>query len=178
VDRWDFFLLNFWRIMNNLNCMTLVVVLSAMMGLSLLPHGSGSALAGMAIVESPKEVKWAPAAGQFLPGAQLAVLAGDPAKPGLYTIRFKMPAGYKVSPHWHPADVDVTVLTGTLGIAMGDKFDEHDGQFVKAGGFVVEPKQMHHYVWADGPTVLQLHGEGPLVINYVNPADDPSTRPH
>jgi hypothetical protein len=68
-----------------------------------------------------------------------------------------MPAGYKVSPHWRRADVKVTVRTGTVGIGMGDKF-ERKGQFVKLGGFVVESKETHHYVWADRPTVIQLHG--------------------
>jgi hypothetical protein len=163
--------------MKTLNCTRLVVVLGAMVGMTSPLHGSASALAGMAVVESSKQVTWGPTPPQFLPGGQLAVLAGDPSKAGLYTIRFKMPAGYKVSPHWHPADVSVTVITGTLGIGTGDKF-ERKGQFVKPGGFVVEPKEMHHYVWADRPTVIQLHGEGPFVIDYVNPSDDPSTSHH
>jgi hypothetical protein len=164
--------------MKALNYARIAVELTAIVGALLLLNSSASALSGMDLIKSPKDVKWGPAPLQFLPGSQLAVLAGDPSKAGLYTIRLKMPPGYKVSPHWHPADVNVTVIAGTLGFGMGDKFDARKGQFVKPGGFVVESKEMHHYVWAVGPTVIQAHGEGPLVINYVNPSDDPSTTHH
>lgn len=34
---------------------------------------------------------------------------------------------------------------------------------------------MKHYAWADKGTVIQVHGLGPFVINYVNPADDPKS---
>jgi len=33
---------------------------------------------------------------------------------------------------------------------------------------------MNHYAWTDGETVVQVHGQGPFAITYVNPADDPS----
>jgi hypothetical protein len=32
---------------------------------------------------------------------------------------------------------------------------------------------MVHYAWADDNTIVQAHGIGPFVINYVDPADDP-----
>jgi len=32
---------------------------------------------------------------------------------------------------------------------------------------------MHHFAWFKGETIIQIHGEGPFQINYVNPADDP-----
>jgi len=73
--------------MKTLNCTRFVVVLSAMIGMSSLLHGSASALAGMAIVQSPTQLTWGPAPPQLPKGVQLAVLAGDPAKAGLYTIR-------------------------------------------------------------------------------------------
>ena len=31
----------------------------------------------------------------------------------------------------------------------------------------------HHYAWATGDTVVQVHAIGPWGITYVNPADDP-----
>ena len=164
--------------MKTLNCTRLVVLLSAMIGMSSLLLGSASALPGMAIVQSPTQLTWGPAPPQLPKGVQLAVLAGDPTKAGLYTIRLKWPTGSKIGPHWHPADVNVTVMSGIFGIAMGDKFDKSEGKLVKPGGFFLEPKGMHHYAWADGTTVIQLHGEGPLVINYVNLSDDPSTTHH
>jgi hypothetical protein len=30
-----------------------------------------------------------------------------------------------------------------------------------------------HYAWTDAETVVQLHGNGPWGINYINPNDDP-----
>jgi hypothetical protein len=32
---------------------------------------------------------------------------------------------------------------------------------------------MKHYVWVKGETVVQFHGDGPWVIEYLDPADDP-----
>jgi len=75
------------------------------------------------IVSSPSEVKWGPAPPVVPSGAQAAVLNGDPFKDGAaYTLRLKMPDGYRIGPHWHPTDENVTVLSGTLGAGMGDKF--------------------------------------------------------
>jgi len=35
---------------------------------------------------------------------------------------------------------------------------------------------MHHYAWAKGPTVVQIHGVGQFAFTYVNPADDPRNK--
>jgi hypothetical protein len=58
---------------------------------------------------------------------------------------------------------------------MGDKFDKKHAQTLKAGAFLSMPAKMNHYAWASTAAVIQLHGQGPLAITYVNPADDPST---
>ena len=34
--------------------------------------------------------------------------------------------------------------------------------------------QLLHLAWTTAETVIQVHGPGPFVITYVNPADDPS----
>jgi quercetin dioxygenase-like cupin family protein len=126
------------------------------------------------MVSSPSAVKWGPAPPVVASGAQAAVLSGDPFKDGAaYTLRLKMPDGYRIAPHWHPTDENVTVISGTLGAGMGDKFDPAAGTLLKPGGFVCMPKGMHHYAWAKGPTVVQVHGIGPFAFTYVNPADDP-----
>jgi hypothetical protein len=59
---------------------------------------------------------------------------------------------------------------------MGDKLDETKGQELKAGGFVEAPAKMNHYAWTTSETVVQVHGQGPFAITYVNPADDPSKK--
>jgi hypothetical protein len=76
------------------------------------------------VVVSADQLKWAPAPPAFPKGAQIAVLAGNPAADGLYVYRLKLPAGYKVPPHFHPFDENVTVISGTFNIGMGATFDE------------------------------------------------------
>ncbi|MGB9178921.1 MAG: cupin domain-containing protein [Pyrinomonadaceae bacterium] len=123
---------------------------------------------------TPDQVKWGPAPPALPAGAQLAVLEGDPSKAGApFTIRAKFPDGYKVPPHWHPTDERVTVLQGTLGMGVGEKFDPAAGHELPAGSYASMPKGTRHFAWAIGETVIQVNGMGPFEVNYVNPADDP-----
>lgn len=126
------------------------------------------------IVMKPADLKWGEAPATLPAGAKVAVLEGDPSAPNaLFTIRLKMPNGYKIPPHFHPADEHVTVISGTLNMGMGDAFDKKATTALTAGSFGVMPKGHHHFAWAKGETVVQLHGVGPWGITYVNPADDP-----
>jgi quercetin dioxygenase-like cupin family protein len=123
------------------------------------------------------QIKWGPAPPFVQPGAQIAVLEGDPAaSSGDFTIRFKIPNGYKVAPHWHPKRENVTVLAGTLKVGMGDTFDASKMMAFPAGSFAYMDPDMHHYVMASGETILQIHGTSPVQFNYINPADDPSKK--
>ena len=121
----------------------------------------------------PDALKWGAAPPAFPPGAQFAVIAGDPGKEGPFVLRLKVPASYKVAPHTHPGDENVTVISGSFNIGMGDKLDTSKGEKVPVGGFMRVEKGMQHYAWFTEPTVIQVHGIGPSAINYVNPADDP-----
>jgi quercetin dioxygenase-like cupin family protein len=123
---------------------------------------------------TPHDLKWGPGSAALPPGAKLAVVSGDPSKAGApYVIRVKMPDGYRVAPHWHPVDENVTVLHGTLGMGLGDKFDPRAGKELPAGSFSRMPKGVRHFAWAKGETTIQVHGVGPFEIHYVNPKDDP-----
>jgi hypothetical protein len=73
------------------------------------------------------EVKWGPAPPNIPAGAQIAVLAGNPASDGPYVVRLKMPANYKVPAHYHPKDETVTVISGDFHVGMGDKLDMQKG---------------------------------------------------
>ena len=68
------------------------------------------------------------------------------------------------------------MLAGTFAFGMGDTLNKAAMQDVPAGGYALMPAQMHHYAMAKTATTLQIHANGPLVFNYVNPADDPSRR--
>jgi hypothetical protein len=126
------------------------------------------------VMVSPDELKWGPGPPALPAGAQLAVLEGDPSKAGMpFTIRAKMPDGYKIPPHWHPTDERVTVLEGSLGMGLGDKFDQAAGRAMGAGSYAAMPTGVRHFAWAIGETVIQVSAIGPFEVHYVNPADDP-----
>lgn len=126
---------------------------------------------------TPDGVEYGPAPPFVEPGAQLAVLEGNPmATSGDYTIRLKMPAGYRIAPHWHPKRENVTVISGTLKLGMGDRFDESSMASFPAGSFAYLDPDMHHYVMASGDVVVQVHGMSPVQFNYINPNDDPSRK--
>jgi quercetin dioxygenase-like cupin family protein len=124
-------------------------------------------------IVTPTDLKWTDAGPSLPPGAQSAVLEGDPKKPGLFTIRFKTPAGYQVPPHWHPADEHVTIISGTLYMGPGDTLDTSKATAIPAGGFSLMPAKMHHFAYSNEETIIQVHGMGPWAITYINPSDDP-----
>jgi quercetin dioxygenase-like cupin family protein len=121
----------------------------------------------------PGDVVWKDGPAALPPGAKIAVLEGDPDKEGFYVLRLLLPEGYKVPPHTHPQGEHVTVLSGAFSIGMGKKFDQNAGQTLPAGSFATMPAGMKHFAWTTGETVIQLDGIGPLIINYLSPADDP-----
>ena len=125
---------------------------------------------------NPADLKWGPAPAIFPKGARMAVLSGDPTKPGIFTVRLKMPAGYKVPAHHHPTDEYVTVISGDLHLGMGDKLVPARSKALLPGGFAMAPKGMNHFAWTKNGAVVQVMAEGPFVLVYVDPADDPTLK--
>jgi quercetin dioxygenase-like cupin family protein len=130
------------------------------------------AMEGHQIV-SPQEIKWGPAPAVLPPGAQAAVLFGDPSKEGLFALRLKLPEGYRVPPHTHPVDEVVTVISGTFSLGMGETADQSTAQPLPAGSFFALPPGTAHYVFIDEETVIQISTIGPWGLTYINPEDDP-----
>jgi len=121
----------------------------------------------------PTTIEWKPGPAALPPGAKMAALEGDPTKEGPFVVRFQFPDGYHVAPHTHPKTERVTVISGTLLLAIGDALDRSSAKKLPAGSFGYWPAGMKHTAWSEGETVIQLHGIGPWQINYVDPADDP-----
>ena len=128
------------------------------------------------VLTTAAEVKWGDPPPILEKGSSFAVISGDPSQPGLYVVRMKMPAGYKIAPHWHPTDEHVTVLSGTFSLGMGEKFDKAAMKDLPAGGYALLPAEMRHFAMAKTDAIVQVHGIGPFVLTYVNPGDDPSKR--
>jgi quercetin dioxygenase-like cupin family protein len=122
---------------------------------------------------APETIAWKDGPASLPAGAKMAALEGDPTKEGPFVMRLQMPAGYHIPPHTHPKTERVTVISGAFYLAMGEKLDRSDAKKVSAGSFAFWPARMKHAAWAEGETVIQLHGIGPWQINYLNPADDP-----
>jgi mannose-6-phosphate isomerase-like protein (cupin superfamily) len=126
---------------------------------------------------TPDKIPYGPVPAFIPAGAQLAVLEGDPtAATGDFTVRLKMPDGYRIPPHWHPHRENVTVISGNFKVGMGDIFDESKMMTFGTGSFAYLDPSMHHYAMANGEVVVQVHGMSPLQFNYINPNDDPSKK--
>ena len=121
----------------------------------------------------PDDIDWKtfPA---FPPSVRLAVVVGEPSKPGPYTIRVKAPNGAKLMPHKHAEDRVYTVISGVFYIGLGDEFDASKLQAYPPGAVIVLPGNTHHFHWAkSGEYVTQITAIGPLGLEYLNQKDDP-----
>lgn len=128
------------------------------------------------LIYRPGEIEWRDGPASFAPGAQFAVLEGNPSEPGVFTMRIRMPDGFVIAPHWHPGVERVTVLSGTFRLGHGDVLDRQAAPRLPAGSHFSLPPGMRHYAITEGETVIQLSSIGPWEITYVNPADDPRQR--
>jgi quercetin dioxygenase-like cupin family protein len=121
----------------------------------------------------PEDIDWKPFPA-FPPSARLAVVVGDPTKPGPYVIRVKVPSGVKLMPHKHPEDRVYTVISGVFYIGLGDQFDAKKLQAYPPGSVIVLPGNTPHFHWArSGEYVSQVQGIGPLGLEYLDSRDDP-----
>ena len=116
---------------------------------------------------TPDEFKWERTSS----GSQRALLVGDEQKPGMYMYRARFPADFKVQPHFHPDERVVTVISGTLYMGYGEKFDESTMMALPAGSIWTEPARQPHFVWAKaGEVVIQVVGaNGPSGVTRIEP---------
>lgn len=120
----------------------------------------------------PDALQWGDIASMD-PPAQIAVIEGDLSNDEPFTFRLKLPAGYRLNPHVHPAYERVTVISGELHFAHGEEFDRDATTALPVGGVAIMPPGAPMFGYTETDTVIQLHGTGPWGIEYVNPEDDP-----
>jgi quercetin dioxygenase-like cupin family protein len=148
----------------------------SMLALALgLSAGAALAAGNEHRVVAPDAIEWQPGPDFIEPGAELALLAGDPAK-GAFTARLRLPAGYDIHSHYHTGAKYLTVVSGSLYIGFGDELDKSAGQKVPEGSFVKVPPHHRHYEWFEEETVLQVHVTEPFEVIYVDPDRDPRNR--
>src|SRR2546430_16473070 len=74
---------------------------------------------------TPDMLKFTPAPPVLPAGCEVAGLNGDMSKRGAeYTVRLRVPDGWRIPPHFPPAEEHVTVIQAAFWIALGAKRDE------------------------------------------------------
>ena len=113
-----------------------------------------------AIVLVPRDLNWSESARA--PGVHTATVTGDPSKPGPYVIRAKYPPNTVNGPHYHPADEEITVLSGTLYFGEGLAMTLEETMTVPAGSFIAQPAKRWHFLFTKAESVeLEIRGIGP-----------------
>ncbi|MBK3664770.1 cupin domain-containing protein [Bradyrhizobium diazoefficiens] len=119
------------------------------------------------------DIKWSPIPS-MPKGTQIAILYGNPAAHGLFTLRLKIPAHSKVPVHFNPDERVRTIISGTYYSALGDKVDNSKLMAFPAGTVSsVSAKAWQFAETRDEEVVFQVTGIGPTGITYLNPDEDP-----
>ncbi|MCC5907567.1 MAG: cupin domain-containing protein [Balneolaceae bacterium] len=121
---------------------------------------------------TPEELEWGPIASMG-EGASIAFIEGDLSKEEPFTFRLTLEPGYIIKPHIHPEYERVTVLEGTLYFAHGKEYNPEETRKLPVGGLAIMPPGEPMFGHVEERTVIQLHGNGPWGIEYINPEDDP-----
>jgi quercetin dioxygenase-like cupin family protein len=132
----------------------------------------GQDLPAGAVVLTPSELKWKPLPAPL--GAQISELVGSRTQPGFWVERVQFPANFIHYPHSHPDNRTYTVISGTLYVGFGDKFDPAKLKALPPGSFWTEPANVNHFLTTKGePVFFQITGTGPSATKFVDPAHDP-----
>jgi hypothetical protein len=131
-----------------------------------------SAQSSSHVMVTPDELVWSDMP-TLPPEAKVAIIEGPLNEAVPFTLRLRRPTHYEIPAHWHPWVEHATVISGTLNMGTGDKLDRSKTPALAAGSIAVIQPKTNHFSWTEEETVVQVHGIGPLVIHYVNPADDP-----
>jgi hypothetical protein len=153
------------------------IILLAFAAFTLIAPVAAPALDAMgeAMSLNSDDMHWTNPPPGLPPGAKVSVLLGDPSKPGPFVVRISTSGEYVIKPHYHSRAETLTVLYGTLFMGMGSEFDPAAAHTISSGGFHYLPAKNNHFAFTRTPTVIELHGEGPFDIIYLNPEDDPRT---
>ena len=139
------------------------LLLSAVVSIALVGQPVGLAHAAEGMIIQPDALAWAPFAG-LPPGTKLATLQGDLSRAGPFTVRVWLPAGYEIATHSHPTGEVITILSGKLRMAFGEKADAARAQTLIPGSFLILPPGAYHHLWADAETVMEVHSTGPFGV--------------
>jgi mannose-6-phosphate isomerase-like protein (cupin superfamily) len=100
---------------------------------------------------------------EIAPGVERAILFGDPLAEGEpFVFRLRITGSFEMEPHTHPVPEHMTVLSGRLFVGIGEVMDRSAAVGYGPGSFVWVDADVPAFMWAEGETVVQIHGIGPL----------------
>jgi uncharacterized RmlC-like cupin family protein len=121
---------------------------------------------------SASEIAQHPALGAIagtsgLAGIRTLVLAGNPARPGMYAIELLVPAHTRIAAHEHRDDRTAVVVSGTWHFGYGRTADDTSSKLLGPGSFYTEPANMPHFARTEGePVAVIITGNGPTDTRY------------
>lgn len=117
---------------------------------------------------TPEQIHWVEQPGGL--GVKIAVLEGDPAKPGYYATLVNFPPGVMSRPHYHPEERYCIVIKGTWYTATNDTFTPEKAVPLKAGSYMRHPAGGHHYDGAkEEEVIVEISGYGPSKNILIDP---------
>ena len=162
--------------------LTTAAVAAALLGLPAYAYAQNPVPGKAAGAETMKStaaasLQWSPIQPEgFDAGMEIAVIHGDPAVADQpYTIRLRLKDGYRFPAHYHPKTENLTVLSGTFLLAMGETASDNL-QSYGPGDYLYLPPLQPHYGGAKGVTEVQLHGVGPFEIKLAKPGAAKSSK--
>ncbi|WP_355660452.1 cupin domain-containing protein [Halomonas salifodinae] len=159
--------------MKTISLSGLTLLLTLTLGLASAPAQAELPYQGEGhLITHAENLSWGPVASMG-EGAEIAVIEGAMSEPAPFTIRLRLADGYEIRPHVHPAYERVTVLQGTVHFAHGETFDRAATTALRPGDLAIMAPGVPMFGYAEGESIIQLHGEGPWGIEYLDPADDP-----
>ena len=123
-----------------------------------------------AIDLTPSDMQWVDHISSYHHGIQIVDLVGHEKRSGPYARRVKLPANFIQNPHYHLERArTITIISGTLYLAYGDKYDESKLKAFPPGSFITEPRKVSHFVVTKSEeVVLQVCGIGPSKSVYLD----------
>ncbi|MGH6820005.1 MAG: cupin domain-containing protein [Methylocella sp.] len=120
-----------------------------------------------AIIVTDKDIQFAMVDPKDPMAGEIAVLAGDPSKPGLFAVRIRLKAGSVEKTHSHSAAEYATVLSGKARMSFGNTPDETKAVTLTGGSFLYVPAGQTHTMWVDEDIVGDVFSTGPFDEKYV-----------
>lgn len=126
-----------------------------------------------AVLMRAGDLQWGLGPDDFPLGVRAAILSGNPDEDGPYTMRLRLPPRYRIDPYWMLGEQRITVLSGSVELGLGERFETASLKPYPAGSYLTLPARARFFLKTSHGATLEIHGQGPWQVAYASPADDP-----